>query len=131
MRNLLTAGALALVVAMAGVAKADDAADAAALKRGRLLFLQCRACHEVKAGLPAKVGPNLAGMIGRKAGSAPDFAYSPAMKAATFSWDKAALDKWLEKPSALVPGTAMAFAGVPAEKDRAAIIAYLEVETKP
>ena len=49
------------------VAAAATGAEAADMKRGRLLFIQCRACHEVKAGLPHKVGPNLNGMLGRKA----------------------------------------------------------------
>jgi cytochrome c len=52
------------------------------------------------------------------------------MAAQTFVWDPAHLDLWLKSPSALVPGTAMAFAGLPSETDRQAVIAYLTNPTK-
>ncbi len=64
-------------------------------------------------------------MVGRKAGSLPGYAYSPAMKAQDFVWTEAKLDQWLTRPSAVVPGTAMAFEGLPKAEDRAALIAYL------
>jgi cytochrome c len=126
---------LAMVAAtMAGAAQAQAPAagsdPAADLKRGRLLYIQCRACHELKADQPHKVGPNLHGMLGRKAAAAEGFAYSAALKGANLTWDKATLDKWIEKPSAVVPGNAMAFAGVANPKDRAALIAYIEAESK-
>lgn len=114
--------------AVPGAAAAPDAA--AALKRGRLLFIQCRACHELKADQPHKVGPNLHGMINRKAAAAEGFAYSTALKGANLTWDRATLDKWIEKPSSLVPGNAMAFAGIANPADRAALIAYIEAEAK-
>ncbi|MCC6172461.1 MAG: c-type cytochrome, partial [Gammaproteobacteria bacterium] len=106
---------------------ADPAAD---LKRGRLLYIQCRACHELKADQPHKVGPNLHGIMNRKAAAADGFAYSPALKGATLTWDQATFDRWLEKPSAVVPGNAMAFAGIANPKDRAALIAYIAAESK-
>jgi cytochrome c len=100
------------------------------MKRGRLLYIQCRACHEVKAGLPHKVGPNLNGMLGRKAGTAAGFTqYSTALRAWGQTWDAALLDKWIEKPSSIVPGNSMAFAGLAAARDRAALIGYLQAET--
>lgn len=98
-------------------------------KRGKLLFIQCRACHDVQAGQPDKVGPNLAGILGRKVAAQPGFGYSPALRAASFIWDRASLDRWLEKPSAVVPGNAMAFAGITEAKDRAALLTYLETAT--
>jgi cytochrome c len=55
----------------------------------------------------------------------PGYQYSVAMQKAHLVWDAATLDKWLTKPTDLVPGTAMAFAGLPSEKDRQAVIAYL------
>ena len=100
------------------------------LKRGRLLYIQCRACHELKAGEPHKVGPNLHGFIGRKAGTAEGFAYSAAIKGANLTWDSATLERWLEKPSAVVPGNSMAFAGISSARDRASLIAYIEGETR-
>ncbi len=116
------AGALALVTMSA--AKADPEADLAA--RGKRLFLRCASCHEIAPSGVKRIGPSLQGVVGRKAGSLPDYAYSPAMKATDFTWDPATLDRWLEKPGAVVPGTAMAFAGLPKPEDRQAIIAYLQ-----
>jgi cytochrome c len=105
------------------------AAEASDLKRGKLLYIQCRACHELKADQPHKVGPNLAGLLGSKGASAEDFAYSSALRAANLTWDLETLDRWLEKPSAVVPGNAMAFSGIANPKDRAALLAYIVSET--
>jgi cytochrome c len=69
-------------------------------------------------------------MMGRKAATVPSFAYSKALEASNLTWDRATLDRWLEKPNALVPGNTMAFAGIANPKDRAALIVYLEAETK-
>lgn len=110
---------------------ADDAAAEAQMKRGKLLYMQCQACHQLKSGAPAVLGPNLAGLIGRKAASQPGFAYSPALKQANLTWDAATLDKWLQRPGALVPGNTMAFAGIARAEDRAALIAWLTVQTAP
>jgi cytochrome c len=126
-RLILALGALLLT----GVVHAQaPAAETPEFKRGRLLYIQCRACHELKPAPGHKVGPNLAGFIGRKAAVAPGFAYSAALKASGLTWDRATLDRWLEKPSALVPGNTMAFAGIANPKDRAALIAYLEAESR-
>ena len=137
MRVLSALTCLILAVATCSLAAETTAATAATgavapdMKRGRLLFIQCRACHEVKAGLPHKVGPNLNGMLGRKAGTAAGFAqYSPALRAWGQTWDLALLDKWIEKPSSVVPGNSMAFAGLAAARDRAALSAYLQAETR-
>jgi cytochrome c len=115
--------ALALM-AFASQARAQDAA------RGQLLFLQCRACHSLKAGDANKVGPNLHGFLARAPASAPNFKYSAAFLAAKPAWNDANLDRWLAKPAVLVPGTTMAFAGMTKAPDRAAIIAYLKTATK-
>jgi cytochrome c len=106
---------------MAGTVQAQGAADPAV--RGKLLFLQCGACHSVTAGAPAKIGPNLFGVVGRKSGSAEGFKYSPAMAKAGLTWDEASLDKWIAGPGKLVNGTTMLFPGVANPADRAAIIA--------
>jgi len=97
--------------------------------RGKLLFLQCASCHDITPGASAKIGPSLYGVVGRHAGSLPGYAYSPAMKAQTFIWDEKMLDRWLTKPTDVVPGTAMAFGGVAKAEDRQAIIAYLSQAT--
>ncbi len=93
--------------------------------RGKILFLRCASCHNISLAASPKIGPNLHGVVGRRAGSLAGYDYSPAMKSQTFVWDDAHLDRWLTNPSELVPGTAMAFGGLPSEADRAAIIAYL------
>ncbi len=126
---LVPMGTASIALAQAPVAAAPTAASPD-LKRGRLLYIQCRACHELKAGEPNKVGPNLHGIVGSKSGSVQDFAYSAALKGANLTWDRATLEKWLEKPSGLVPGNSMAFAGISSANDRAALLAYLTAETK-
>lgn len=100
-------------------------------KRGRLLFIQCRACHDLQPSEIVKIGPNLAGLMGRKAAADSEFAYSPALQAAAgkLVWDKPTLDGWIEKPAAVIPGNTMAFAGISSPTDRAALLTYLEAET--
>lgn len=110
-----------LAMAVIGVAAPASAQDAGA---GATIFRQrCSLCHVVKAGVRTGMGPNLAGLAGRRAAST-DFAYSPALKASQLKWDKATLDRFLTAPSKVVPGTRMVFA-VPAAKQRADLIAYL------
>lgn len=84
---------------------------------------RCGACHSIQTN---RIGPKHLGVVGRKAGSVPGFAYSPALKKAKFVWTPQQLDKWLQGPGKLVKGTAMAFT-VPKAEDRAAIIAYLAI----
>ncbi len=120
---------LALVAAMAGAATAATPPAAPAPGRGPLLFLQCRACHTVEAGGPNKVGPNLNGIFDRVPLSAPGYRYSAAFQAARPRWNAASLDAWLARPRAVVPGTNMAFAGMPRAEDRAALIAWLRQAT--
>ena len=121
------AQAVAPAAGQAGAAPTDD--GAALAKRGRLLFLQCRACHELQPTGTALVGPHLGGLLGRKAASVPGFGYSAAIAAMDFKWDRERLDAWLTSPGKMVPGNAMAFAGVAGAADRAALIAYLEGAT--
>lgn len=114
------------------LAHADGARDMAgtSAKRGGVLFLQCRACHEVRAGQPHKVGPNLHGIMDRKAGTAEGYVYTKALAASGLVWDADTLNRWLEHPGAVVPGTSMAFAGIANAADRLAVIAYLEQATR-
>jgi cytochrome c len=110
------AGASPVLAAPAGT-------DAVAGKR---VFLRCMACHNVKAGAPNKVGPNLSGVFGRKAAKVAGFRYSAALVKSNVTWNDATLDKWLTRPASVVPGTSMVFAGVPNAADRKAVIAYLK-----
>lgn len=100
-----------------------------AVSRGKLLFLRCASCHDLSAGASSKIGPSLAGVVGRKAGALPGYAYSSALKEANLVWDEVTLDRWLTKPTLLVPGTAMAFVGLEQQPDRQAVIAYLSNPT--
>ncbi len=95
---------------------------------GKLLFLRCASCHNITATGPAKTGPSLYHVVGRKSGSLPGYAYSPAMLNAHLVWDPPTLDRWLTNPGALVPGTAMAFPGFASAQDRQAVIAYLQAQ---
>ncbi len=97
--------------------------------KGRVVFARCAICHDVKAG-PRKIGPNLSGLFGRVSGSAVGFSYSPAMLKAKIRWDDKTIDAFIAKPSAVVPGNRMGFAGLPQANDRANLIAFLKKETK-
>lgn len=119
---MIVAGLAASALA-GGTAFAQAKGDPVA---GKKIFMRCVACHAVQPGAAAKMGPNLAGVVGRKSGSAAGFKYSAAMQKAKLTWNDATLDKWLTKPSAVVPGTSMAFPGLPNPADRANVIAYLK-----
>jgi len=99
------------------------------LKRGETLFLQCRACHSLAAGEPNKVGPNLNGFLGRKAGQAAGFAYSDAFVNADVTWNAETLNEFLARPSQFIPGNRMVFVGVRKPADRGNIIAFLQQAT--
>lgn len=98
--------------------------------KGKVLFLQCRACHSLEEGGANKVGPNLWGMFGKEAGFTPGFAYSEAMEASDVVWTPATIDAWLERPASFLPGNRMVFTGVRKAEDRADLIAYLQRETQ-
>lgn len=120
-------GVVALALAGAPIETAHAQAPAVASPaRGKILFLRCSSCHAVAANAPAKIGPNLSGVVGRKGGSVPGYRYSAAMKAKAPVWNDANLDAWLTAPAKLVPGTSMAFAGLSNPADRKALIAYLK-----
>lgn len=108
-----------------GVSFASLTGDAAA---GKVVFAQCRACHVVEPGVN-RVGPSLAGIIGRTAGSVPDFNYSPANKNSGLVWTPEQLFVYLEDPQRVVPKTKMLFPGLKDAQNRADVIAYLQNPT--
>jgi len=95
-------------------------ADAGA---GARVFNKCKACHSVDAGVN-KVGPSLFGVVDRAQGGE-EFGYSDTVAGLGGTWTVEALNEFLTKPSDFAPGTSMSFAGLPKEKDRANIVAYL------
>jgi len=93
---------------------------------GATLFKQqCATCHTIDPTETVRQGPALSKIIGRQAGKADGFHYSPGLAKADFVWDEARLDAWLTNPQAVIPGAIMAYRQAKPET-RAAIIAYLK-----
>jgi cytochrome c len=113
--------ALALACLAAAAQAAGDPA------KGKAAFVrQCAICHTTEKGGDNRFGPNLFGIVGRTAGTAPGFAYTNAFKnRAKWEWTEDAIGSWIMFPSTMVPGTAMGvFQGI-AERDRDDLVAYL------
>lgn len=102
--------------ARGGAQTAPSAADGA-----RLYQAKCGGCHSIAAN---KIGPAHKGVFSRRAGMAPGYAYSPALRAANITWNAATLDQWLQGPQKMVKGSKM-FLSVPNPAERAAIVVYL------
>ena len=118
-------GAVA-IAALGFTATATWAQDA---ENGQSVFRQCRACHQVGPGAKNLVGPQLNGVVGRKATTVEGFNYSEASKAASSKglvWTEENLLAYLENPTGYMPGTKMAYAGLKDEADRKDVIAYLK-----
>ena len=108
------------------VAHAQGLGDA---QRGAQVFAQCKICHSLEAG-KNMVGPSLRGLIGRKAGSVPGYAYSSAMKNANVTWNDDTLSKYLSDPKAFIPGDKMVFTGIKDPSRLGDLLAYLNQATK-
>lgn len=128
----LAAAALGLAAALAaagppappGAPAAPGADDVAS---GQAIYERCGACHSLDRD---RVGPRHCGLFGRRAGSVPGFAYSDAMRRSGIVWNRATLDRFVADPQGTVPGTFMGYAGVQDAKERAQLLAYLEVATR-
>lgn len=107
---------------ISGVKLASYTGDAA---KGETAFITCKTCHAVEAGVN-KIGPSLAGIVGRKAGTMAGFSYTPANRDSGITWTPEKLFQYLENPQRVVPGTKMAFAGLSDPQKRADVIAYLQ-----
>jgi cytochrome c len=131
MRNVLCMVAAAVVVtAFGGPAVADG--DAA---KGKELFTtKCGICHQVGPGAKTLIGPELNGIVGRKAASIADFpSYSAGMKKLGEEghiWTEENISTWIENPKAMIPDSmmALAFQGIPDAGERADIIAFLKTQ---
>jgi cytochrome c2 len=118
--RVLSAAALAAALLLAPAARAADCDTAA----GEAAFSRCAACHSRAAGAHG-VGPSLHGLAGRAAGSAPGFAFSPALRNSGITWDAESLDAFIAAPAAAIPGNRMPFTGIRDDLERAALICFL------
>ena len=117
----------AIVLAVVGLSLCTVSlarADSSAATGEGLFKHKCGSCHSVELG-KNRVGPSLAGVVGRKAASIETYSYSAATRSSGLTWDPATLDSYLTNPRAKVPGTKMTFVGLPQANGRADIIAYL------
>ena len=89
---------------------------------GEILYQGCQDCHSIAEN---DIGPRHKNVYGRKAGSLPDYNYSPALKQSNFTWNDQTLDKWLADPQGFVPGSKM-FYHLENPKDRADVIQFLK-----
>ena len=120
----LLAGATCAAVSLATPSWAEG--DAA---KGKKVFNKCKTCHSLEAG-KKKIGPHLAGLFGRAAGSVEGYKYSNALLDSGVVWDDESLDAYITKPKEFIPKTKMNFAGLKKEADRANLIAYLKEATQ-
>ncbi len=125
----LFAGSVAIAAPVALDVKDADKALSGDADHGKIIFNRCAACHSIKAG-ENRVGPSLNGVIGRTAGTVAGYTYSTANKTSGIVWSEQKIFDYLLKPAAMVPGTKMAFPGLPAAQDRADVIAYLKESAK-
>jgi cytochrome c len=120
---------LAALMAISADALGQDTAAKSAADSELTFNNVCRTCHTLKEG-DNRLGPNLHNIIGRKAGSVPDYGYSSAMKDADLTWDKATLDRFIANPDQVVPGNKMKpYGGLTSAEERAKIIAFLEANS--
>ncbi|HXW40128.1 MAG TPA: cytochrome c family protein [Xanthobacteraceae bacterium] len=118
-RTLITAAAV-LLAASTGTGLAQD------VEKGQNAFKKCLPCHNIGPGAKNKIGPELNGLDGRKAGTAPDFSYSDANKNSGLVWNEATFKEYIKDPRAKIPGTKMIFAGIKNEQEINDLWAYLK-----
>lgn len=118
---------IALAAALLPMAAQAQASAAANATRGGTLFKQrCAVCHSLVVDTGTRPGPSLKAVSGRKSGAVATFKYSPALKTANITWNKANLDQFLASPARRVPGTFM-MSSVANPKDRGDLVAFLDM----
>jgi cytochrome c len=117
-RNAALAVIAAAIIATPALAAGDPV-------QGKAVFARCAICHNVEKDGGNGVGPNLFGIMGRKAASVDGFNYSGPMKASGIVWNDDNLSKWVAAPAKMVPGTKMAFGGISSKGQIADVVAYL------
>ena len=114
----------ALFVAV-GLVVSTGAALAQDVAAGETSFRKCAPCHSIGPDAANKVGPELNGLNGRKAGTVDGFNYSDANKASGITWDESVFKDYIKDPRAKVPGTKMVFAGIKSEKEVGDLWSYV------
>jgi cytochrome c len=113
----------AVLALLAGSSLAANAAGDA--KAGVGVFKRCAVCHTNDKGGGDALGPNLFGIVGRKAATRPGYAYSAPLQKSGIVWSEVLIAKWVAGPARMVPGTKMAFGGITSKKQQADVAAYL------
>ena len=118
MKKLMVAAAL--IVMSMGAAVAQD------VQKGENSFKKCLVCHAIGPGAKNKIGPELNGLDGRKAGTVPGYNYSDANKNSGIVWDDATFKEYIKDPRAKISGTKMTFPGIKNEQEINDLWAYLK-----
>ena len=114
------------VLAAIALAASTAAASAQDVAAGEQSFKKCLPCHSVGAGAKNKVGPELNGLDGRKAGATEGFNYTEGNKNSGITWNESVFKEYIKDPRAKIPGTKMIFAGIKNEKEADNLWAYLK-----
>lgn len=114
------------VLAAIALVASTAAASAQDVTAGEQSFKKCLPCHSVGEGAKNKVGPELNGLDGRKAGSAESFNYTEANKNSGLTWNESTFKEYIKDPRAKIPGTKMVFAGIKNEEEVNNLWAYLK-----
>lgn len=123
---LIDGGSIAVVTPVSERKTVPDGRAGSDSMRGQLIFLQCASCHAVKDGTQHGLGPDLAGIAGRRIAGAAGFGYSSALSSKPGEWSDANLEKFLAAPEEFAPGTSMRFPGIADPSDRSKLISYLK-----
>ena len=102
-----------------------SSSSAADVEAGKAAFHKCMACHAIGPGATNKVGPDLNGLDGRKAGTEAGYSYSDAMKNSGITWDQKEFEEYLKDPKAKIPGIKMVFAGITKQSELDNLWAYV------
>jgi cytochrome c len=116
-----------VIAAVCAIYLTPSPSSSADVESGQLVFNNaCRTCHTTNKD-DNRLGPHPYKIIGRKAGSLPNYSYSSAMKGADFVWDEAKLDRFIANPDEMVPGNNMKpYGGLASADERAKVIAFLQ-----
>jgi len=123
--KIILVAAIGVFAPLAALGAAGGAMAQNATSGAQVFATKCQACHSVDRTRGSAMAPNLAGVVGRKAGTLPKFFYSPAMTRSNIVWNASSLDAFLTAPQRVVRGTRMSFTGISNAKERADVIAFL------